>query len=167
MSPFPAVLDQEAVVGFKAWMLPAESMQTSALNTPGIGESPVPLCAVIVPFADSSEEPEPYFLTQVLVSVFEDLSVGALNVVVLLFTQVIVPPLASDEVATGWELPPVLPPVQPLKVMVPLTVPVMVVHVVFTVCAPATPPNASVAAAENGIVKAATMSSTRLICHPS
>ena len=59
-------------------------------------------------------------------------SVAALMVVVFPLTQVIVPPETNDAVGIGWVVPPVLAvPEHPLMVMVPLTVPVMVVQTTF------------------------------------
>ena len=57
-------------------------------------------------------------------------SVGALVVVVLPLTQLIVPPEARAAAGMATELPPVTPPVHPLTVMVVDAVPVIVVQVI-------------------------------------
>jgi hypothetical protein len=88
-------------------------------------------------------------------------STGALMVVVLPLTQVIVPPVASVELFSGCELPPVLPPLHPLTTVVPDTVPVRVVHVILEnlawAAAPAGPA-ASTDAPVSGTVNAAATS---------
>ena len=76
--------------------------------------------------------------------------------VVLPDTHVTVPPAARAVAAKGSELPPVLPPVQPLTTMVVLTFPVIVVHVIFP-AAPAVPANPNVSA-EIGTVSTAKVS---------
>ena len=53
--------------------------------------------------------------------------------------QVTVPPVARLAADIGIELPPVLPPVQPLTTIVLDAFPVMVVQVIFPVAAPAVP----------------------------
>lgn len=157
---------QFAVSGFNAWRLPLESSHTSPENLPGMGESPVPLWAVTVPLAVNSEAPVPYFATHFFVSFFEDVTLAVPTVVVLPLLHVIVPPVANDAAANGCELPPVLPPLQPLIVMFPVTGPVIVVHFVVTPEAPAGALNATVAI-ELGRANAASTSSTRRILAPS
>ena len=68
-----------------------------------------------------------------------DASTGAPTVVVLPDTQVMVPPVARAKADSGCELPPVLPPVHPLTVMLPDSLPVSVVQTIFPVPAPAVP----------------------------
>ena len=59
-----------------------------------------------------------------------DVRTGALMVVVLALTHVMVPPVASAAPGIGWELPPVTPPVHPLIVMVVEALPLIVVHLI-------------------------------------
>jgi hypothetical protein len=86
---------------------------------------------------------------------------------VLPLTQSMVPPLANVDAGSGFEDPPVLPPVHPLIVMVPVAVPLIDVHLIVT-AAPATPPfTATTDNAETGIASAAAISKTRRIVSPS
>jgi hypothetical protein len=90
------------------------------------------------------------------------------NVTVVPLKNVIVVPAPAADVGKGSEPPPVLVPrpLQPLKVTVPLTVPVNVLHVKNTPVAPAFSPN-PIVAIEAGIASAATASKNRRMCPPS
>jgi hypothetical protein len=84
-------------------------------------------------------------------------SAGAEIVVVLPETHVTVPPVARAVATNGSELPPVLPPEQPLTTMVLEMFPVIVVQDIFPPAAPAVPANPSVRA-EIGTVSTANVS---------
>lgn len=91
-----------------------------------------------------------------------DLRTGAATVVVLPLVHVIVPPVARTVELNGRELPPVTPPVQLLRVVVPVSVPVTVVHVILTAAQAGLMLNPT-AKPEIGMESAAAASRTRRI----
>jgi hypothetical protein len=127
--PILLVLDYLAVNGFRAVTVPSVPMQMAPLADPG-SLRPSPVSDVTTAENFSAVGLVGALLTYPGQSLADVAAiVGAPIVVLPPDDHGMVPPVASARAPNGVEVPPVLPPVQPLTVRLPATFPFTLVHV--------------------------------------